>query len=256
MQRLIEVVIVLGCALLVGYILPGTGLGQLVTLHSSQHDLQDPISITSDGPHVYFGGLNEEGISTIVKMPASGGTMTKIASGYPFVKISGLSVADDVLYVTDTGNPFDGPATLYRIDLNALPNHSIPFANLTINAARVRTEKSRIRVDGRFTVNARTDGINTSTDDVTIWFGDFSQTVFSGLPTRNDEEESFTFEADSLGVTELVIYDDGTFRMLALDTHLETLAFELPIRFALHIGNDAGETTVLLNKEGRFGFVE
>ena len=94
MRRFIEVITVLIYALLVGYIFPSSGFGQNVTLHSSHHDLQDPVAITTDGTHLYFGGLNEEGISTILKMPAAGGPMTVIASGDPFVKISGLAVVD------------------------------------------------------------------------------------------------------------------------------------------------------------------
>lgn len=256
MQRFIAIIIVLVCALLVGYILPSTGHGQNVTLHSSNHDLQDPVAITTDRAHLYFGGLNEEGISTILKMPTAGGPITVIASGDPFVKISGLAVVDRVLYVTDTGNPFDGPATVYRVDLTALPHNALPFADLAVDAVRVRTERPRVRIDGRLTLSEESDGIDVSKENVTVWFGDFSQTLFSGFFVRNDDEERFEFEADASGVTEMNIRDDGTFRMIARDIHLTTLGLDIPVRFSLHIGNDAGETRIRLDEEGRFGLIE
>lgn len=256
MQRFIQVIIVLICALVVGYILPSNGLGQNVTLHSAHHDLQDPVAITTDGGHLYFGGLNEEGISMILKMPAAGGPMTIIASGDPFVKISGLAVVDQVLYVTDTGNPFDGPAAVYRIHLTALPHDSLPFTDLVVDTVRVRVEKPRIRIDGRFTLSEESDGIDVSKEDVTVWFGDFSQTLFSGFLVRDDDEEGFSFEADASGVTEMSIRDDGTFRMIARGIPLTTLGVDIPVRFSLHIGNDAGETRILLDEEGRFGLIE
>ena len=255
-QRFIEVIIVLICALLVGYMLPSAGFGQNVTLHSAHHDLQDPVAVTTDGVHLYFGGLNEEGISTILKMPTAGGQITVIASGDPFVKISGLAVVDHVLYVTDTGNPFDGPAAVYKIHLTALPHDSLPFTDLTIDAVRVREERPRVRIDGRFALSEESDGTDVSKENVTVWFGDFSQTLFPGFLVRDDEEERFAFEADASGVTEMSIGDDGTFRMIARDIPLTTLGEDVPVRFSLHIGNDAGETPILLDEEGRFGLIE
>ena len=256
MRRFIEVITVLIYALLVGYIFPSSGFGQNVTLHSSHHDLQDPVAITTDGTHLYFGGLNEEGISTILKMPAAGGQMTVIASGDPFVKISGLSVVDQVLYVTDTGNPFDGPATVYRIQLTALPHNALPFTDLTVDTVRVRAEKPRVRIDGQFTLGKKSDGIDVSLEDVTVWFGDFSQTLFAGFFIRDEGEERFVFEADASGVTEMSIGDDGTFQMIARDIHLTTLGFDIPVRFSLHVGNDAGETRIPLDEEGQFGLIK
>ncbi len=256
MQRFIEVIIVLIDALLVGYIFPSTGFGQTVTLHSAHHDLQDPVAITTDGGYLYFGGLNEEGISTILKMPAAGGPITVIASGNPFVKISGLAVVDQVLYVTDTGDPFDGPAAIYRIHLTALPHDSLPFTDLAVDTVRVREDRPRIRIDGRFTLSEESDGIDLSKEDVTVWFGDFSQTLFSGFLVRDDDEERFAFAADASGVIEMSIGDDGTFRMIARDIPLTTLDLDIPVRFSLHIGNDAGETRILLDEEGKFGLIE
>lgn len=256
MQRFIEVITVLVYALLVGYIFPSNGFGQNVTLHSSHHDLLDPVAIATDGTHLYFGGLNEEGISTILKMPAVGGPIMKIASGDPFVKISGLAVVDQVLYVTDTGNPFDGPAAIYRIHLTALPHDSLPFADLTVDTVRVREERPRIRIEGQFSVGEKSDGIDLSQEDVAVWFGEFSQTLFAGFFVREEEEERFVFEANASGVTEMSIGDDGTFRIIARDIPLPTLDSDIPVRFSLHFGDDAGETRVLLDEEGKFGPLE
>ena len=255
-QRFIGVIIILLCALLVGYIFPSSGFGQIVTLHSSHHDLQDPVAITTDGAYLYFGGLNGEGISTILKMPTAGGPMTVIASGDPFVKISGLAVVDQILYVTDTGNPFDGPATVYRIHIPALPQNSLSFSDLAVDTVRLRADRSRLRIDGQFTLSEESDGINVSQERVTVWFGDFSQTLVAGFFIRNDDEETFEFSADASGMTEMSIEDDGTFRIIARDLHLTTFGVDMPIRFSLHIGNDAGEILIPIDEEGRFGFLE
>ncbi len=256
MQRFTEVVIVLLCALLVGYFLLGIGLGQNVSLHSAHHDLQDPVAITSDETHLYFGGLNEDGISTILKVPALGGPRTLIASGDPFVKISGLSIVDQVLYVTDTGNPFDGPAAIYRIHLTALPNTSIPFTDLTVDTVRVRAEKPRFRIDGRFMLGEESDGIAILKENVSVWFGDYSQTLFAGFFVRDEEGERFVFEANASGVTEMSIRDDGTFRVIAHDIPLPTLSSNTSIRFSLHFGDDAGETRIQLTEEEQLGLIE
>ena len=105
-------------------------------------------------------------------------------------------------------------------------------------------------------IDCGNDGIDVSGESVTVWFGEFSQTLVAGLLIRNDDEERFEFEADAAGVTELSIQDDGSFRLIARDNHLATMAFEFPVRFSLHIGNDAGATMILLNEEGRFGLIE
>ena len=52
------------------------------------------------------------------------------------------------------------------------------------------------------------------------------------------------------------IRDDGTFRMIARDIRLTTVASDIPVRFSLHIGNDAGEIRIRLDEEGRFGLIE
>ena len=163
---------------------------------------------------------------------------------------------DRILYVTDTGNPFDGPATVYSINLAEPPQGSLPFAELAVDIVRVRTERPRLRIDGRFALSEESDGIDVLREDVTIWFGNFSQTLFSGFFVRNDSEENFEFKADSSGVTEMSIMDDGTFRLIARDIRVPTLGIDAPVRFSLNIGNDAGDTRNLLDEEGRFGLIE
>ena len=258
MRCFIAVLTVLTCIFPVCSTFPPIGHAQSVTLHSSNHDLHDPVAVTNDGDHLYFGGLNDEGISTILKMPSVGGPITVIASGDPFVKISGLTIVNQVLYVADTGNPFDGPTAVYRINLLALPHDALPFADLVIGTIQVRMDSpQRVRIEGRFVLNDESDGVDVLNENVTVWFGDFSQTIFSGSFAQTTEGEGASFTANAAsGVTEIAIFDDRTFRIVVSDIRLTLPGFDMPIRVSLHIGNDAGEATVMLDEAGRFGMTE
>jgi hypothetical protein len=110
--------------------------------------------------------------------------------------------------------------------------------------------KDRFTVEGRFALGRTSNGLDVPAESVTVRFGTFAQTVPGGAFSR--AHDVYRFKGKAPGLTKLEVGTDGTFSLTARGLALGNTAVEQPVTFALHIGDDYGETTIPLDRHGRF----
>ena len=154
---------------------------------------------------------------------------------------------------------------------------SLLEATLEIERARVEQEEDEPD-EGRFEVRATlvpgtgNNGFDMLTEDVTVIFGPFSQTIPDGAFAAEDEQdddeegdhegedddadddqdgEEFEFEGSPPGITQMELEPSGEFRIEAEGIVLSGLDLSQPVLFALQVGNDLGRAQLSLNDRGR-----
>ncbi len=71
----------------------------------------------------------------------------------------------------------------------------------------------QFEVVGSFELEATSDGIDILNKDVTVTLGEYSETVAGDYFVR--EDETYHYQGDSGGITEIKIRDDGRFSVKA-----------------------------------------
>ncbi len=211
------------------------------------------------------------------------GTYVQIGGGIELrMYVDGQLVRSDTLpgYLTNTVNaapliigastsavtdPFLGlmdEVTIYRRALSAeevnaiyqagdagkCVNVTIPFAALGIDRARVEFSRGatldRFDLWGKFELGGASDGITPLSEEVRVTFGPINQTIPAGAFVRTPEDDGFQFKSNSPGIKQLLIRDNGVFRVWATELDLSGMDSAQPVVFVLGIGNDEGSANI------------
>ncbi|MFC1491705.1 FG-GAP repeat domain-containing protein [Nitrospinota bacterium] len=137
----------------------------------------------------------------------------------------------------------------------------IPFAAFGIRKARVKldkkADKDKFDVKGRFTLGDDSDGSDPLNEDVTVTFGDFTETIPAGsfVLKGKDDKVKFEFKGPKGGIIKVKIRGDGRFDVKARGLDLGALDIANPVPFSLQVGDDVGETEISfeVDKKGQKG---
>lgn len=156
----------------------------------------------------------------------------------------------------DTDGPDDGVGSgpiqeTFEAEVAIEPPAHVPFASLRIHEAHLKRRHGAtwFHVHGRYRLGGGSDGIDLTTDAVTISFGTFSQTIPASrlVCTRH----GCVFHSAGAGITRLRLARDGSFQVHARDVDLSGTDLDRPITFTLQIGNDRGEAQLTCNRHGQ-----
>lgn len=132
---------------------------------------------------------------------------------------------------------------------------NMPFASLAIDRTQIVRDRGaspdRIDLRGRFALGAASDGIAPLTEEVEITLGSHHWTVPAGSFVRNDENDGFQFLGTFSPLKQVVIRDDGGFRVMASELNLPVVDAANPLSFFLRIGNDEGSMSIAYAERGR-----
>ncbi len=70
------------------------------------------------------------------------------------------------------------------------------------------------------------------------------QTIPAGAFVRTPEDDGFQFKSNSPGIKQLLIRDNGVFRVWATELDLSGMDSAQPVVFVLGIGNDEGSANI------------
>jgi hypothetical protein len=112
--------------------------------------------------------------------------------------------------------------------------------------------RDRFQVWGRFIVEEMRDGMDIRNEDVTVTFGEFSQTIPAGSFFRIGQNASYYSNQTSGGIRFMVIRDDGQFLVWSKDLDLSGIDLNVPVPFSLQIGGDLSATEIPFDDNGRF----
>ena len=128
------------------------------------------------------------------------------------------------------------------------------FAALVIDDVDVDLKSKhadRMRVRGRFVLSKASDGIDLRHEHVAVTAGPFRQTVPGHAFRRAGP--NFHYKGPAPGIRSFTLHRDGRFEIEASGlTWPPDLPKRLPLTFALRIGNDLGETTLVDRPRPRF----
>jgi hypothetical protein len=156
----------------------------------------------------------------------------------------------------DTGGPDDDtglpPTTrTFELAVNIDGPSLEPFATLSIDTfdlQRHGAHRDRLVVHGRFVLGAQSDGLNLPEENITVRFDGFSQTLPGHAFSSTGNGYRF-LNGRAPGIRHFWIWSNGRFHIDARDLHLIDPGATLI--FALRIGNDIGEATVLRSDRER-----
>lgn len=154
--------------------------------------------------------------------------------------------ADDGLGAPPLSLAFEFPVTI-----DGPPN--APFAQFTIDKADLKLQSGsgdRFMVHGRYTLSPASDGLDLMIDTVTVMFGAFSQDIPG--PQFQLTEDGYQFKSKTAGVKQLKLFTDGRFQADARSLNLDGLDVSQPVFFALHLGDDHGETVIPFDRNGHY----
>ncbi|MFQ5673120.1 MAG: hypothetical protein ACE5G9_08495 [Nitrospinales bacterium] len=130
------------------------------------------------------------------------------------------------------------------------------LANITLDITKAKVKlgkkagKDKFEVKGSLTLDADSDGIDILNEDVTVTLDGFSETIPAG--SFFQKHNKFKFHSGSAsGIKEIEIRSDGRFKVEAKRLDLGAIDFSAPVPFSLQIGNDLGETDLLLDHKGK-----
>ncbi len=152
---------------------------------------------------------------------------------------------------------FDRPA-----DIAFAGSGAVPFDGFRIERARAKRDKKKVNRDrfdvrGRLAIGNAGDGIDALVGEVTVTFGQFSQTIparFFVRKGKNLDKLEFKAPRGTPGIRRIEIRDDGRFSVKARDIDLSAIDFPGLVAFALQIGNDIGQAEIAFDEKGRFRF--
>jgi hypothetical protein len=150
----------------------------------------------------------------------------------------------------DTGGPDDDnglPPTTRTFELAvSIDGPSLEqFAKLSIDKFDLKrhgANRDRLVVHGRYVLGAASDGLNLPEENITVSFDGFSQTLPGHVFSSTGNGYRF-LNGRAPGIEHFWIWSDGRFHIDIRDLHLIDPGATLI--FALRIGNDIGEATVL-----------
>jgi hypothetical protein len=122
-----------------------------------------------------------------------------------------------------------------------------------------KSKGDQFKLKGLFVLGAGNDGIDPVTETVVIGLGPAQYTIPPGLFRARGSGKSLRFTFDgTIGVTRLKIVieplEDGSYRVTAQARNTDLTGITNPATFSLVIGNDCGDTTILLDDdEATFG---
>ncbi|MFQ5674102.1 MAG: hypothetical protein ACE5G9_13545, partial [Nitrospinales bacterium] len=157
------------------------------------------------------------------------------------------------LIFQEVGTSNAGGTLLNDVLLELLVPTNFP-ATLDIDKAKVKlgkkAGKDKFEVKGSLTLDAASDGIDILNEDVTVTLDGFSETIPAG--SFFQKHNKFKFHSGSAsGIKEIEIRSDGRFKVEAKRLDLGAIDFSAPVPFSLQIGNDLGETDLLLDHKGK-----
>jgi len=123
-----------------------------------------------------------------------------------------------------------------------------------IKKARVKlhrkTDKDQFEVKGRFDLAAISGGIDIPSEDVTVSFGEFKETIPAGSFVRKGK--AYRYKGPRGAITKMSFFDDGRFDINAKDLDLNVEGFTDPLPFSLTIGDDFGIEKIRFDNKGKF----
>ena len=168
----------------------------------------------------------------------------------------GISGGGDALYVPE-GSPINAVTILDAADLMAMPLGSItdpgivqptgvslprfvPFEDF---AVVLELDYDGFELDGEFTLGASSNGIDPTTEDVTLKIGSYTVTIPAG--SFKADNGGFDFEGVIDGVDldiEIELIWDGTYSIQADGKGVDLSGESEPVTVVLTIGDDGGGT--------------
>ena len=213
---------------------------------------QVPITLHDDGLAGHADVMPSDGIySALFNNYSEDGTYTVELT---VTTSNGITYAGEALFQSEPSNEKPVPAFTRMASTTAVVT-GIPTTiprNLGITFARVEPDKGHFRVDGSFSLDATSDGIDILNEEVIVTFGGFSQTIPAGSFIAGNDLGSFRFKGTNQGIRRIDIRDHGTFSLIVRNVDLGSTDFSNPVPLSLQIGNDRGETTIPFDDRGRF----
>ena len=156
----------------------------------------------------------------------------------------------------DTDGADDGlgePPLSVAVALDVRIEH-VPFTDFRIDVANLKLQDGpydHFMVQGRYRLDAASDGVDLPNETVTVTFDTFSQRIPGRLfsPTV----DGFQFTDKGPGIKQLKLGTDGRFQIDARDLVLESVDLSRPVAFVLQVGDDRGETTISFDRHGHCG---
>ena len=131
-----------------------------------------------------------------------------------------------------------------------------PFADFVIHNTQVGLEggspRDEFLVEGTFKTGGFSNGIQMPDEDITVSFDGFTQTIPAASFVREANDLGFQYDGASGGITRFIVRDDGQFLVKAEMMKLPGVGLKSPVRFSMLIGDDVGQTDILLQREGPF----
>jgi hypothetical protein len=131
---------------------------------------------------------------------------------------------------------------------------SMVEASLTMTQARVRLQpranRDQYTVQGTFTVNAGSDGIDVLNEDVTVVFDGFSETISAGSFVQRNRT-TYRYDSAAGGITRMTVRNNGNIAVTAQGLELN-IDLSVPVPLSVQIGDDQGMANIQFNEDGRF----
>ena len=228
------------------------------------------IAITPDGTRAYVEHLSSGDVSVIdtktntlidtFSIPTTIGTMHNGIAITPDVSHVYVAHYRSVVVIDTSDNSVVDTITMenaYWVAITPTVDTDSYFAAFEVDRARVKlhqnTSGDQFEVWGSCELEATNDGIDILNKDVTVTLGDYSETIAGDDFVR--EDETFHYQGDSGGITEIKIRDNGRFSVKARGLDLSTISLERhdnPVNFSLQIGGYSGKTEIEFDRKGRF----
>lgn len=130
----------------------------------------------------------------------------------------------------------------------------VPFANFQITRARIGQSRGatqdQIDLWGQFALGPSSDGIALPGEQVAVTLGGLTWTISGSSFVRTDENDGFQYHTTAPGLKQVVIRDNGMFRVRASELDLGMVGAASPLAFTLRIGNDEGSANVASAERG------
>lgn len=123
--------------------------------------------------------------------------------------------------------------------------------DIDVQRAEVRRHSRRGRLDidrGYLTLDAASDGVDPINEEVTVTFGEFTETLLAGSFVRS--WRGYRYDNGN-GIRPMRIYDSGRFVLQLRRIDTSGIDLREPVPFTLQIGNDTGEVALKFNRRGR-----
>lgn len=130
----------------------------------------------------------------------------------------------------------------------------VAFASLQITRARIGQSRgaTRDQIDlwGQFALGPSSDGIALPGEQVAVTLGGLTWTMPGSAFVRTDENDGFQFQTTAPGIKQVVIRDNGIFRVRVSEVDLGVVNAANPLVVTLRIGDDEGSANVASPERG------